>query len=103
MLISSVALNLTAFGFSAGRFPAAPAQLTLHFNTAGLADRFGEKSQLFVPPLLGLVTLAIGIGAGLWLYRRGERLAAFMVWGGCAVTQLFFGIAAVTLGLTLPS
>ena len=103
LLILAVALNLCLFGLSAGRFPAAPAQIALHFNAVGLADRFGEKSQLFVPPILGLVTLAIGIGAGLWLYRKGDRLAAFLLWGGCAVVQLFFFVATATLGFTLPS
>jgi len=103
LLFLGVALNLCLFGLSAGRFPAAPAQVALHFNAAGLADRFGEKSQLFVPPFLGLLTLAIGIGVGLWSYRKGDKLAAFLLWGGSAIGQLFFVVAAVTIGFTLPS
>ena len=103
LLILAIAINLVLFGITAGRYPGAPAQLALHFNAAGLADRFGDKSQLFVPAVLGLVTLAIAVGSGLWLYRKGERLAAFLLWGGSAMAQLFFVVAAITLGFTLPS
>ncbi|WP_169239952.1 PH domain-containing protein [Candidatus Roseilinea sp. NK_OTU-006] len=103
LLILAVALNLALFGFSAMRFPAASAQIALHFDASGSVDRLGEKSQLFVPPALGLITLAISLVAGLGLYRKGETLAAFMIWGGSAATQLLFFVAALTLGFTLPS
>jgi hypothetical protein len=103
LLFLAIALNFTSFGLSAGRFPAAPAQIALHFNSAGLADRFGDKAQLFVPPFIGLATLLIGLGTGLWLYRKGDRLAAFLLWGGSTVVQLFFMVASLTLGFTLPS
>ncbi len=103
LLFLAIALNFGLFGLSAGRYPAAPAQIALHFNSAGLADRFGDKAQLFVPPFIGLITLAISVGIGIWLYRKGERLAAFLLWGGSTVAQLFFAIASITLGFTLPS
>ncbi|MCS6847808.1 MAG: PH domain-containing protein [Anaerolineae bacterium] len=103
LLILAIALNLALFGFSAMRFPAAPAQIALHFDASGSVDRLGEKSQLFVPPVLGLLTLAVSLIVGLVLYRKGETLAAFMLWGGSAATQLLFFVAALTLGFTLPS
>jgi len=103
LLILAIALNLALFGLSAARFPAAPAQVALHFDANGGVDRFGEKSQLFIPPFLGLITLGVSVALGLVLYGRGETLAAFMMWGGSAATQVLFFVAALTLGFTLPS
>lgn len=103
LLILAIALNLALFGLSAVRFPAAPAQIALHFDASGSVDRLGEKSQLFVPPVLGLLTLAASSILGLVLYWKGETLAAFMLWGGSAATQFLFFVAALTLGFTLPS
>lgn len=103
LLILAIALNLGIFGVSATRFPAAPAQIALHFDARGSVDRLGEKSQLFVPPVIGLLTLSASVALGLALYRKGETLAAFMLWGGSAATQILFLVAALTLGFTLPS
>ncbi len=103
LLIIAIALNLLTFGLSAGRFPGAPAQLALHFDNAGVADRIGEKAQLFVPPAIALITLLVNIGIGLALYRKGERLAAQLLWGGSIAVQLLFFVATVTIGFTLPS
>lgn len=103
LLVLAFALNLAMFGFSATRFPAAPAQIALHFDASGQADRLGDKSQLFVPPVLGLLTLLASVVVGLALYWKGEMLAAYMLWGGSAATQLLFFVAALTLGFTLPS
>lgn len=103
LLFLAIGLNLALFGMSATRFPAAPAQIALHFDAGGSADRLDEKSQLFVPPVLGLLTLAVSLIFGLVLYGKGERLAAFMLWGGSAATQLLFFVATLTLGFSLPS
>lgn len=103
LLILAIALNLLTFGLSAGRFPAVPAQLALHFDAAGVADRFGDKPQLFVPPFIALITLAISVGLGLTLYRKEEKLGAYMLWGGAIAIQMLFFVATVTIGFTLPS
>jgi membrane protein YdbS with pleckstrin-like domain len=103
LLILAIALNLVTFGLSAGRFPSAPAQLALHFDGAGVADRLGEKAQLFVPPAIALITLLLNLGIGLALYRKGERLAAQLLWGGSIAVQLLFFVATATIGFTLPS
>ncbi|PJF48965.1 MAG: DUF1648 domain-containing protein [Chloroflexi bacterium] len=103
LLFLAIGLNLALFGMSATRFPAAPTQIALHFDARGSVDRLGEKSQLFVPPILGLFTLVISLIAGLVLYRKGETLAALMLWGGSAAMQLLFFVAALTLGFSLPS
>lgn len=103
LLILAFALNLGLFGLSAARYPAAPAQLALHFDATGAADRFGNKPQLFALPVIALILLLISAGLGFVLYRRGEKLAAFMLWGGSAVIQVLMFIATITIGFTLPS
>ncbi len=103
LLILAIGLNFVTFGLSAGRFPGAPAQLALHFDSAGVADRLGEKAQLFGPAVIALLTLLVNVGAGLALYRKGERLAAQLLWGGSIAVQLLFFVATVTIGFTLPS
>jgi len=103
LLILAIALNLITFGLSASRFPGAPAQMALHFDSAGVADRLGEKAQLFAPPMIALITLLVNLGIGLALYRKSERLAAQLLWGGSIAVQLLFFVATATIGFTLPS
>lgn len=103
LLILAIALNLITFGLGAGRYPSAPAQLALHFDGAGVADRLGEKAQLFGPATIALITLLVNVGIGLALYRKGERLAAQLLWGGSIAVQLLFFVATATIGFTLPS
>lgn len=103
LLILALALNLGLFGLSATRYPAAPAQIALHFDAGGVADRLGSKSQLFVLPVIALITLVISLVGGMLLYRRKEKMAAFLLWGGSAAVQLLFLVATITLGFTSPS
>jgi hypothetical protein len=103
LLILAVALNLGIFGLSAARYPAAPAQLALHFDATGAADRIGNKPQLFALPVIAFILLLISAVMGFVLYRRGEKLAAFMLWGGSAIIQALMLVATVTIGFTLPS
>ena len=103
LLILAIGLNLVTFGLSAGRYPSAPAQLALHFDGAGAADRLGEKVQLLGPAAIALFTLLVNVGIGLALYRKGERLAAQLLWGGSIAVQLLFFVATATIGFTLPS
>lgn len=103
LLILAPALNLGLFGLSATRYPAAPAQIALHFDAEGAADRFGSKSQLFVLPVIAFITLGISLVSGMLLYRRNDKMAAFLLWGGNAAIQILFLVAIITLGFTTPS
>ena len=100
LLILGLAINLLTFGISLGRYPAVPSQLVLHFNAAGIADRFGSTAQLFAPPVIALLLFIINAILGLIAYRKGEPVASYLVWGGnIAVQAAFFG-AAITIGFT---
>jgi hypothetical protein len=100
LLILGLAINLLTFGISLGRYPAVPSQLVLHFNAAGIADRFGSTAQLFAPPVIALLLFIINAILGIIAYRKGEPMASYLVWGGNLAVQVAFLGAAITIGFT---
>ena len=100
LLILGLAINLLTFGISLGRYPAVPAQLVLHFNAAGIADRFGSTAQLFAPPVMALLLSIVNFIVGFIAFRRGEPMASYLVWGGNIAVQAAFLGAAITIGFT---
>ena len=84
-----------AIGFA--RYPALPSQLVLHFGAAGAPDRTGPPSQVFGPAVIAFQLFVINLLIALGVYSRGEKLAAYLAWGGSAIVQLFFLIAMVTV------
>jgi len=75
------------------RFPDLPPRVTLHFNAAGLADRSGPASDVFILPLIGVMALTVNTGLGLLVYQR-ERMAAYVLWGGALLVQLLLWVGA---------
>lgn len=98
LLICGLAINFILFGISAGRYPSAPSQLVLHFNAAGIPDRFGSSWQLVLPALFGFGLFIINFIVGLFSYREGEELASYLIWGGNIAIQLMFAVAMITIG-----
>ncbi|HQV68356.1 MAG TPA: PH domain-containing protein [Thermoflexales bacterium] len=95
------ALGVCAFllmGLAAGRFPALRGSIPLHFNAAGLADRFAGVNQIFTPALFGVGLVALNALIGIALMRRGERAAAYLAWGGGVLVALGFVAAIITIG-----
>lgn len=88
---------LVMFGVLCFRFPYLSSDLPLHFDISGLPDRIAPKSGLFALPLIGLVTWLFNTGAGVWLYRRIQRGAAYLLWGGAMVVQGIAGLALFNL------
>lgn len=100
LLILGLAINLLAFGISAARYPVVPSQIVLHFNAAGIADRFGSTAQIFAPPAIALLLFVVNLVIGLLAHRRGEPLAGYLIWGGNVVVQVAFLVAVITIGFT---
>jgi hypothetical protein len=100
LLLAALALNLGAFGVGLFRFPEVSAQVPLHFDARGLADRLVSKDQLFTPAFIGLALLIVSAGLGVALYWRKERLSAYMLWGGSIAVQAMFAVAMVTIGFS---
>jgi hypothetical protein len=88
---------LLMFGVLCFRFPHLSADLPLHFDVAGLPDRIAPKSGLFGLPLIGLVTWVFNTTVGVWLYRRVQHGAAYLLWGGALAVQAIVGLALFNL------
>jgi hypothetical protein len=96
-LLGAGALTLTGLiGLVSFRFPALPALLPLHFGASGSPDRLGPRGEVFLIPLIGLLTLLINGVVGGFLYRR-DRVASYLLWGGSILVQLLVWTA--TLGV----
>jgi hypothetical protein len=83
-------------GFLCFRFPTLPRLVPLHFGASGSPDRLGPRAEIFLIPLIGLLTLLINGGLGGLLYQR-DRVASYLLWGGSILVQLLVWTAAVGL------
>lgn len=88
---------LLMFGVLCVRFPYLSSDLPLHFDVNGIPDRIASKSGLFALPIIGLVTWGFNLIAGIVLYRRMQRGAAYLLWGGAVIVEGIAGLALLTL------
>jgi len=85
---------LALTGLLSFQFPALSRLVPLHFDAAGSPDRLGPRGQIFIIPLIGLLTLLLNGALGLLVYRR-ERLASYLLWGGTVLIQVLVWTAAI--------
>jgi len=93
-------LNALLFAIGFARYPALGNQVVLHFNALGVADRFAPINQVFGPAIISLLLFGLNSLFALLVYWRGDKLAAYLAWGGSAVVQLFFIITMLTVAFT---
>lgn len=98
LLLTGAVLNLALFALLSWRFSSLSADLPLHFDALGQADRIGPRSALFTLPMLGLLSWILNGLVGWWQYLR-QRLAAYLLWGGAAVVQVLAWVALRGLGV----
>jgi hypothetical protein len=101
LILAAIGLNALLFAVGFARYPALPNQVVLHFDTFGLPDRVGPRSQVFGPAIISLQLFIINFLIALGVYWRGEKLAAYLAWGGSAAIQLLFLIAMITVAFTV--
>ena len=94
LLAVSCAALLALLALLCFRFLSLPRMVPLHFDAAGNVDRLGTRAQLFVVPLIGLLTLLLNGVLGLLFYRR-EQVASYLLWGGSILIQLLVWTATV--------
>ncbi len=85
---------LLLFGYVCLRFPDLPQRVALHFSAAGGPDRFGSKTEVFILPIIGLMSLGANVVVGLPVYTR-DRIGAYLLWGGALVVQVLAWVAAL--------
>jgi hypothetical protein len=78
------------------RFPALPTLIPLHFGTSGSPDRLGPRVEIFIVPLIGLLTFLVNGVLGSVFYRH-DRVASYMLWGSSILVQVLIWTA--TLGI----
>lgn len=83
-------------GFLCFRFQGLPFLIPLHFGASGSPDRLGPRGEIFLVPLIGLLTWLTNGVLGSLLYRR-ERVASYLLWGGSILVQLLVWTAALGL------
>jgi hypothetical protein len=88
---------LLMFGMLCFRFPSLSSDLPLHFDASGIPDRIAPKSGLFALVFIGLIAWAFNLVVGIWFYRRVQRGAAYLLWGGAVVVQFVAGLALFNL------
>ncbi|MFW6115560.1 MAG: PH domain-containing protein [Chloroflexota bacterium] len=97
ILLAAGALAFAALlGYVCFRFPSLPVLVPLRFGASGSPSRLGPRAEIFLIPLIGLVTLLINGPLGGLLYRR-DRVASYLLWAGSILVQLLVWGAAVGL------
>ena len=100
LILIAIGLNAVLFAIGFARYPALPPQVVLHFDAAGAPDRFAPQNQVFGPAIIAFELFIINFLIALGVYSRGEKLAAYLAWGGSAIVQLLFLIAMITVAFT---
>ncbi|MGC8780455.1 MAG: DUF1648 domain-containing protein [Anaerolineae bacterium] len=93
LILVGLAGLLLMFGVLAFRYPSLPTDVPLHFDVYGRPDRIAAKAGLFALPLIGLIAWLANAVAGVVLYRRGQRGAAYLLWGGAVLVEIIAGLA----------
>lgn len=94
-LIGAGALALVVLlGVLSYRFANLPLLIPLHFGASGSPDRLGPRLEIFLVPLIGLLTLLVNGVLGGIFYRRA-RVASYMLWGGSILVQVLAWTATI--------
>jgi len=91
-LVALVAL-LAVLSF---RFPQLPILIPLHFGVSGSPDRLAPRVEVFLVPLIGLLTVLVNGTLGSIAYSR-NRVASYMLWGGSILVQVLVWTATLRI------
>jgi Domain of unknown function (DUF1648)/Bacterial PH domain len=97
LIVAGLAGVLLMFGILAFRYPSLPADVPLHFDVNGIPDRIAAKSGLFALPFIGMLVWLVNLVSGIWLYRRYQLGAAYLLWGGALIVQAIAALALLNL------
>lgn len=79
------------------RYPGLPETMAVHYSRTGVPDLLRNRSSLFVLPIIGAIAFGMNGIWGLWLACRGHRTAAYLLWSGAIIAELFSLLALFSL------
>lgn len=91
-----IVANVLLFGYTSWQYPYLPDLLPLHFGILGQVDRIGERTELFLLPIIGLVVWGLNLLLGILFHRR-ERLATYVLIASALVVQVVLWLAAANI------
>ncbi|MGH2366198.1 MAG: hypothetical protein ACRDGF_09270 [Chloroflexota bacterium] len=94
LLGAGLLLNAGLWGFVAWKLPQLAHLLPLHYDAAGIANREGSRSQLYILPAGGLLVALANIAACCGLHRRDAQLCQVLLGVTILVQLLAWGAAA---------
>jgi len=87
LLAAATLAFVSLLGILSLRFPTLPMLIPLHFSLSGSPDRLGPRVEIFLVPLIGLLTLLINGALGGIFYRK-NRVASYMLWGSSILVEI---------------
>lgn len=94
----TVLVNVLLFGYVCWQHPYLPELLPLHFSIQGQVDRIGERNELFLLPVIGLIVLVINTIFGILIHLR-ERFGTYMLLTSALVVQVLLWLATANIVL----
>ena len=95
---ASIILNVALFAVIASQIGRLPEEVPLHFDNLGRVDRFGPPTDLFVLPLIGLISWLSAALLGWYFHQvRDEKPVAYILWGTTVIIQLAAWLAVINL------
>lgn len=96
LILTGVVLNILIYFFLILRFNDLPAILRIHFNKVGQVDRLGDRGELMLLPLIGLVAVVSNSIVGAFLQLK-ENIPAYLLYAAGVLLQVLVGIALIVI------
>jgi uncharacterized membrane protein len=94
LVVLPILLMVALFLWLGATYNSLPDLLPLHFDAQGNPDRIEERGDIFVLPIIGLITNVVNVGGGLLLRQRfNKTFAPYLLWSGALLVQVLIWIA----------
>jgi hypothetical protein len=96
LIALGIILNMFIYFSMLLRYNDFPDILRIHFNKVGQVDRLGDRSELMLLPLIGLVTIIVNDILGAFVQLK-EAIPAYLLYAAGVLLQVLVGIALVVI------
>jgi hypothetical protein len=96
LIALGIILNMFIYFSMLLRYNDFPDILRIHFNKVGQVDRLGDRSELMLLPLIGLVTIIVNDFVGAFVQLK-EAIPAYLLYAAGVLLQVLVGIALVVI------